>query len=213
VTDLLMLPKELAGEDINAAVRLVRSYFDLSSLGRYFSGALFERLDGGGDRPGVRNRITGADIIAVSMLSVGIPSPGIATLHARAQEISALLAGIPWDLDLVDADSAVIGPDSDAWRLWELLVGVEGIKWVTASKLLARKRPRLLPVYDSVVRAVLGHPKQFWFSLQATVAANDRALYRRLLSIREAAGVGDDISSLRIFDVVCWRVGQELASQ
>jgi hypothetical protein len=85
---------------------------------------------------------------------------------------------------------------------------VHGIEWVVANKLLARKRPRLLPVYDNDVRDLLGAPTDFWASLRETLAADDQALHRRLLNIRDEAGVGDDVSALRVFDVVCWMLAQ-----
>ena len=202
------LPAELAGRDTAHAVRLVQSYFDPSPLmPHHFSGAYFERLDGGGDRAGVRNRITGADIVAVSMLSVTIPSDSVKKLDELSDTISDHLEHIPWDLNLVDAGADQIGESSPAWKLWDALTKIDHIGWVTANKLLARKRPLLLPVYDNVVRDLFDAPTSLWASLQATLASDDRALFNRLLAIREAAGVGDDISPLRVFDVVCWRLG------
>ncbi|MGO1341166.1 MAG: DUF6308 family protein, partial [Cellulosimicrobium funkei] len=39
---------------------------------------------------------------------------------------------------------------------------------------------------------------------RAPPPAHDRALHRHLVSLRDEAGIGDDISALRVFDVVVW---------
>jgi Family of unknown function (DUF6308) len=55
------------------AAPLVREYFARDDGRLLFSGALFERLGGGGDRPEVANRFTPDDIVAAKMLSVEVP--------------------------------------------------------------------------------------------------------------------------------------------
>ncbi len=162
--------------DIDEAASLVRGYFDTSVPGKQYTGAFFERLDGGGDRPAVANRITGADLVAVQMLSVTVPEDAAAALSSKANQIEDLLCQIRADQDLVDVEESVVAPESPAWELWQLLLDIPGIGWVTANKLLARKRPRLLPVYDNVVRDLLGRPDHFWASLRRELAADDCAL-------------------------------------
>ncbi|MDF3312967.1 DUF6308 family protein [Rhodococcus koreensis] len=39
--------------------------------------------------------------------------------------------------------------------------------------------------------------------------ADDGALHHRLLSIRKEAGLPDEISVLRVFDVIAWMDGEE----
>jgi len=73
---------------------------------------------------------------------------------------------------------------------------------VIAGKLVARKRPRLIPVYDSVVRERVGHPEHFWAALNEDLRADNGALHRRLVDIRRQSAIGEDISALRIFDIV-----------
>ena len=98
-----------------------------------------------------------------------------------------------------------------AEELWTLIRSSgKGMGRTKTSKLLARKRPRLLPVVDSVVRATLGHRNgrtDFYETLQQTLAADDEALHNRLLEIRQRSGVGDDISVLRCFDILVWMSG------
>lgn len=208
MTTLLDLPTELQPGAEDEATGLLQRYFDLSLDGGYYSGALFERLDGGGDREEVRDKFTGADLIAVKMLSIRVPQEMVYGIRDHEQSFSDLLRQIPHDLDLVDASVDVISKGSPAWTLWSALNRVHGVGWVVANKLLARKRPRLLPVYDNDVRDLLGSPNGFWSSLHATLRADDGALHNRLVDIRHRAGVGGDISPLRVFDIVCWMAAQ-----
>ena len=100
-------------------------------------------------------------------------------------------------------------PGSPADRLWEAL-RKSGVGPVTTSKLLARKRPKLLPVIDSVVKEVLNHPTNanFWLTLHAHLRADGGRLHENLLAIRQVAGLSDKISAIRCFDVVVWMVGK-----
>lgn len=72
-------------------------------------------------------------------------------------QVQQLLRRVPADLDIwevpADGFDRDLGPDSPAWELWEIIAirqdgaGFAG-KYVTASKLLHGKRPRLIPIYD-----------------------------------------------------------------
>jgi Family of unknown function (DUF6308) len=100
------IPEELRDEDV--AVRLVKDYFaDDPATGRAeYSGAYFERLGGGGDRPEVAYQVTAEDLLAVSMLSVPVVRYyALHVLDYRAREISGLLAQIPVDVALADDEA------------------------------------------------------------------------------------------------------------
>lgn len=120
-------------------------------------------------------------------------------------QIQGLLgaAGLAPGLELWSVPQDVIGDESEASQLWSILQAVPGIGWVTAAKLLARKRPHLLPVYDQVVKAAL-QPRsdRFWVPLWAEF--QDGRLVERLREIRSEASVDDGISPLRILDVAIW---------
>ncbi|HVE46427.1 MAG TPA: DUF6308 family protein [Acidimicrobiales bacterium] len=96
-----------------------------------------------------------------------------------------------------------IAEGSPAARLWTLLEAVPGIGWVTGAKLLARKRPHLLPVYDQVVKAAL-QPRsgRFWEPLWEEL--QDVRIVGRLEEVRSGAGVDGAVSLLRILDVAIW---------
>jgi Family of unknown function (DUF6308) len=211
------IPDELRDE--NVAVGLVKAYFaDDPATGRAeYSGSYFERLGGGGDRPEVAYQITAEDLLAVSMLSV--PVVGYYALHVldyRGREISGLLARIPLGVTLTDDEADhLIAEGGPAWELWELLRGIKPrpqdkkhLGPVAAGKLLARKRPQLLPVYDSHVKEVLRRPSndQAWWSDLRCELTKDGALVRELETVRARAGAGH-LSLLRTFDIMCWMFG------
>ena len=171
-----------------------------------FTGSRFEHLAGGGDRPEVADRITAEDLIAVQTLSVTVPA-GVALdiLEGRlGVRLSGLLHAIPRDIDMVDADAVVVADGSPADQAWGLLCEQYGVNWVIAGKVLARKRPRLLPVYDRVVRCAVGRPRSFWLALHAALREDDAALHRQLLELRQAAGLPETVSVLRVCDVAVW---------
>ncbi|MFE2944924.1 DUF6308 family protein [Streptomyces sp. NPDC059255] len=171
-----------------------------------FTGSRFEHLAGGGDRPEVADRFTAEDLVAVQTLSVTVPaSVALDILEGRlGVRLSGLLQAIAWDIDMVDAEADVLAEGS-ADQAWHLLCAQHGVDWVIAGKLLARKRPRLLPAYDRVVRCALGRPRpSFWLALHAALRADDRALHRQLLALRQIAGVPETVSALRVCDVAVW---------
>ncbi|MBD3778440.1 MAG: hypothetical protein IE923_04145 [Micrococcales bacterium] len=191
---------------------VVRTYFLPRPTGR-FTGAHFERLGGGGDRPEVADAFTAEDLVAVSMLSIPVVGDtALEILLHRRNPLRELLRQIPTDLTLAAVDPEVIGPEWPAWRAYTLLRSIRDVGPTTASKLLARKRPHLLPVYDTVVAAELGLVDgRLWQPLSQWLNADGRAREAQLAQIRAAAGLGTDISLLRVFDVLVWMVGKGYA--
>ncbi|MEU5403883.1 DUF6308 family protein [Streptomyces sp. NPDC005963] len=171
-----------------------------------FTGGRFEHLAGGGDRLQVADRFTAEDLVAVQTLSVTVPAPVALDLleGPLGTQLSELLRSIPSDTDLSDADVSIVVDGSPAYRAWCLLEDQYKIGWVIAGKLLARKRPRLLPVYDRVVRCALGHPPSFWTDLRTALRGDDAALHHRLLGLRQSAGLPETVSALRVADVAVW---------
>ena len=106
------IPARLRDEDF--ATRLVKRYRATGTAGRArYSGAYFERIGGGGDRPpDIANQFTAEDLLAVTMLSVRIEGyHALEILHYQAGKLNDLLSQIPHDLALQDprAASVVIG--------------------------------------------------------------------------------------------------------
>ena len=70
-----------------------------------------------------------------------------------------------------DGAADLIAEGGPAWQLWELL---------------ARKRPHLIPVYDSHVKGTIGrrpNDQTYWTDLRSLLTADD-ALVRELETIR-----------------------------
>ena len=166
------------------------------------------------DRP---NRITAQDLTAVSMLGVTIPAGFAAwVLGPGAEDISRLLRQVPVDRRIHDPwDGAdPLDDDGPASRLWSLLQqgswpeasSANDVGWVKAGKLLAAKRPALLPVYDAEVRRYLGDPPHFWKTLRAALSTpEDRLLVSLpLAGVSSAAPADVDLTFLRAIDIVLW---------
>lgn len=217
----MKLPDILTQDRMRDAARLVNEYY--TKLYRNElpqTGSRFDDWAGGGDREAVAHSITADDLLAVSFLSVEIPPPAaIGIIETRAGEVTSLLEQIPTNLDLASATTedfeALLGSDSPANSLWRLLRGSDSYRWgigpTTASKIMARKRPRLIPIFDSVVGPLMGHhsPKGQWKTWH-TVLSNGAKLPEHLRAVKEASGIRRDISDLRTMDVVLWMHGKEL---
>jgi hypothetical protein len=106
------------------------------------------------------NVFTADDLVAVTFLSVQLgPLAAHVLLDERRSDFSELLEKIGPDHDLVD-EAEEIPADWPAWVLDKELMSLPEVGPTIASKLVARKRPRLVPVYDSVVSKVLGTKKE-----------------------------------------------------
>jgi Family of unknown function (DUF6308) len=202
--------------DENYAVKLLKEYLEKDGDGRFrYSGAYFERLAGGGDRPEVAYQVTAEDLLAVSMLSVRvIRYYALDVLVYQAREISGLLAQIPVGVTLADAGAdELIAKGGPAWKLWELLHDIKPplersrLGPVAAGKLLARKRPELIPVYDSHLKRVLSrhwNDQTWWGDLRCQMT-KDAELVSELEVVRARAGAdAAHLSLLRVFDIMCW---------
>jgi hypothetical protein len=186
----------------------LRRYFAEVEPPDDYTGRWYDQLGGSAD-PAAANRFTGEDIVAVSMLSLRVaPRVSWRILRTDAADLTALLKKIPTDIDLWNATDDQIDGTSAAHEIWHRLKsmaidgGNDGHAPVTASKLLARKRPRLIPVYDRQVKALLQLPRRtsWWLSLRQALDAETVTTIRQL---GQQAGV-PPISVLRTLDVILW---------
>lgn len=202
------------GED--EAVRYINRYFDLQVNGRpLYTGSRFETFAGGGRANA--NRITASDLIAVSMLGVHVPAQAsIGILGSLSERIERLLYRVPVDVTFENLTKGefdqLLGRDSPCDELWKLL-RQKGDRWkvgqTTASKIIARKRPNLVPIYDSVIARETGmeDSKPQWDRWFAAFHGDDGAkLTKRLGDLREKTGQ-HHLSLLRVLDIVLWMNG------
>ncbi|NHW47135.1 hypothetical protein HAV21_09555 [Paenarthrobacter sp. MSM-2-10-13] len=217
----MTLPKILSQSKIDEAAALVGEYYtklyrnDLPQ-----TGSRFDDWAGGGDKREVAHVITADDVLAVSFLSVHVTArAAIGLIETHADEVAELLERIPTDLDLSAVApheyAEVLGSQSPANQLWRLLRGSDSYRWgvgpTTASKIMARKRPRLMPIYDSVVGPLMGlnNSDTQWRTWHAALT-DGGGLPERLTAIREKSGIVLPISRLRTMDVVLWMHGKKL---
>ena len=194
--------------DTDAALDLVKNYLATAN-GRFFETYGFNETS--------PNRITSADLVAVTFLSMDV-SPrtrsGFLPAHTielaeREGQISRLLESIPADLELhcVPADryDELLGPDSAASRLFSLLKDILGEgRSVARHKLLARKRPGLIPVSDSKTRRELWGEGAWWRPWWEALT-EDPTIVEQLGDIRQKAGTpAAHLSILRTADIIIW---------
>lgn len=201
------------GIEGSKAVHYVKTYmraFDSESpayLGSQFE--VFGRIGGMDEQPNV---ITAEDVLAVQCLSVTIPVPVVlAVLGSKAEQISTVLTGLPVNLkfeDLTAADfSALAGfgqPMSELWAILRNRENLWGMGATKVSKLMARKRPELVPIIDSVISDGLGLGRQDYWAVWFEAFSADSTLKSRLEAIRWSAGF-PHLSLLRVLDIVLWR--------
>lgn len=74
------------------------------------------------------------------------------------------------------------------------------------SKLLAPKRPSLIPIFDSVVERLLPPVVDHWEAFGHVFADDDLPL---LLAIASRSGAPEGATLLRKLDVLLWMIGQQ----
>ena len=183
------LPEALSGADDEAALDLLARYYRPPAAAEgFYTGAVFDTWDSTGTRARDVDRFTADDLVAVTFLSVDVdPRAAHALLRERAAEFADLLAAVGPDRDLVE-EERVLGEDWAAWRLERALRALPSTGRTTASKLLARKRPKLLPIWDKVVAKTTGTRIAQWEPLRVALRAEGGVLHRRLLCLRAAGG-------------------------
>ncbi|MGF7124790.1 DUF6308 family protein [Rhodococcus sp. TAF43] len=202
----IRLPKVLASGDDGAAVEVLQQYFRAPwvKTGRLRSGALWDEWDSSGTRERDVDVFTADDLVAVTLLSVAVSPDGAdIILRERRDEFAELLREVGPDRDLVD-EADEMTPESPAWRLETALWTVPSVGRTVASKLIARKRPRLYPIYDRVVGEVLDTKKAHLNPVRQALRDNDRELHNRLVALRERAELPAAVPAIRILDVLAW---------
>lgn len=179
-------------DDPDAAARVER-YLDPTEPFPAFS---FDTL--GRRRP---YDLTIDDLLALSLLDAPIDAMAYRRLMELGPEIGAALRKLDPDLHLWQLRSQA---RRDAESLRGVVTSVLGVDDVTASKLLARKRPKLFPIIDErVVRFFGGRTEDVWSALGT--ALTDRELRARIDDELRPPGLDTSaLSLLRILDIAIW---------
>ncbi len=164
-----------------------------------FTGRLFERLAD----PDPFS-LTANDFVAVSALSVEVPPEAAGRLLGELHPtVGQLLRAIPVGASIADTPE-LLAESEAAWELYELLRSIHGLGPTTVSKLMAAKRPALVPIRDSVVWSALGEPELWWAPWVEFTTGGDAE--QRLAQVRSVAQLADadHLTLLRVIDVVIW---------
>lgn len=171
---------------------LVAAFYDPK---KSFAGETFDLV---GRNP--QGRVVIDDLLAITTLDVHLKPPAIRlVLETERRTITRLLRAIPSDVPLWEASS----DDLDAAAaLWDFFDTLPGVGWVTAGKLLARKRADLIPIYDSVVQRQLNPGgSEYWEPLRKALTSKRR---RKNIDALKPPGISPQIGTLRILDSCVW---------
>ena len=127
-----------------------------------FTGRFFEQFLARSDP----DRFTAFDLVAVSTLSVTIPA-GAASVILLDPVTSAslnrlLVQAPPAGVDLADTELDDIADNSPLSQLYVAIRQLPGMGPTRTSKLLASKRPGVVPIRDSVVSTLLKAGDRWW---------------------------------------------------
>lgn len=179
-------------------------------LGQYFSrytGRHFESFIA----RSTPDRFTAGDICAAATLSVPFTGSAVADLLVeRAEYFNTLLNadGVPpHDADLRTVSEEMIADDSPLATLYTQLKSLDQVHYVRASKLLAAKRPGLVPIRDSVVEEFLGAGERWWRPYRELVTLD--GLADRIVELSSTASAKATL--LRRIDVALWMAGKRSA--
>lgn len=203
----LHLPRTVFSDQTERAVDLLGHYFTPDK----FTGSHWDGFDPSGTREASANEFTSDDVASAALLNT--PVPGHAVVHlliTQSERFSELLRIVGPDRDFIDVDPDPSGKDmAPVYELYEALKDLPKIGPTIASKLVARKRPRLFPIIDSDLRRTVFHEtrKDGYVGralLHAEFSAQERTIWQRLESYRCAAALPAEVTTLRVFDVLAW---------
>jgi hypothetical protein len=214
------LPDILSDQNVKAAAKLLRRYYrDTDKKGLLSTGSYFDEWAGRGDTAN-RDVITDRDAVAVSTLSVKVPAKAMVGLAGpeTAARVTELLRQIPTNVALSSLSrkdaAALLTGSGPANLLWKELRRTKDNRWgigaTTASKIMARKRPHLIPIWDEVIGQVIGvdSSKDQWMNWHSLLTEGTGPP-ERLAEIHRLSEVALPLSELRIMDVVLWRYGKD----
>lgn len=206
-TPRLHLPHVVTSEDESLATSALRAYF----FSQEFTGGQWDGFDPSGTRAQSSNVFTADDALSTALLGTELSGRAVSGLLVDPQhDFGVLLSAVGPDRNFIEVDPDPTGDDMrPVYSLYEALKDLPDVGYTRASKLLARKRPRLFAIIDSkVLETVFRETETDTYVgrslLHAALAADDHKLWERLAGFRRAAELPEDVSVLRVFDVLAW---------
>ena len=175
---------------------LVHRYFNPQG-NEPFAGALFHTL--GDNDP---SRFGNDDLLSLNLLDESVTALQIEKLTRG--KFDDLLQALGENYDITELDG---GPYEPANKIWIALFDIHGFGPTRVAKLLARKRPKLIPIRDSIVNKQLQIAGfSWWKSLAATMRHSH---VKELLEEMSPTKDECDVSHLRVLDVAIWMHGSQ----
>lgn len=166
-----------------------------------------------------------ADLLAPLLLNVNrISISTYEALQTARPQLQRVLDQLSPDLTLVDADQQQVSVTAELFGVLDG-TGIPGAQGTVLSKLLHRKRPGLIPLYDEQVRGVYQDGdqapvppqrgrswQQFWAVFTTAVQAD---LVREFDFWQQLAALapGPPVTALRALDIVAWWAGRPTGPQ
>jgi hypothetical protein len=167
--------------------------------------------------------LSDGDLLAYALLNVPPRLPAYYSLRAARPQLLEWLRRTDEKANLLDAN------ESDLQALGKLFAildgpGIPGVRGTILAKVMHRKRPHLVPLYDQYVhRVYVGHPGaplqpdhgRSWAAFIPLLAQQIRDDLRTGLDFFEQiAGLGEvgPVTPLRALDIVTWQAGRKLPS-
>lgn len=177
------------------APALVAAYFEPDC------GFAADTFDTVGENP--PDKFAVGDLLALNLLDERLGPRAVRALLSSEGNREIGLIGIDPDARLGDeGDGEVL---AEAHEVWNRLCRLDGVGPVKAGKLLARKRPRLVPIVDSVVIRVVGAGRGRYWSVFGEFMGDEAN--RNLLRTMRPESAVESASLLRVLDVAIWTRG------
>lgn len=198
------------------ALRQVRDYLQ---DGTRYAYPAYDTFDGGAGG----DELSDGDLLAYALLNVPPRLPAYYSLRAARPRLVEWLRATPADVSLAEAG------DAEVDRLGELYSildgpGLRGVGGTILAKVMHRKRPLLVPLYDRFVfRVYAGHPAapltrvrgrswaEFMPLLARAIGQDLRGGASFFTEAASQATVGP-VTPLRALDIVAWDTGRRLGS-
>ena len=170
-----------------------------------FTGSLWDPAIERRATPDSWNLIDVEDLYSPTLLSAPIRASAGQAIIERADAIGTHLRGIDPEVSLWHPDSHKVDDAlCCAERLTRELKRIPHIGPTKASKLIAAKRPALIPIWDSQVCLALGAGRmswrQYWMAWRRTLTTE---VVEQLRHLATEAGRGS-LSPLRTIDIIIW---------
>jgi hypothetical protein len=175
---------------------LVETYFRRDEP--VFAGELFNTL--GTNEP---YSVEADDLLAVGLLDEAFDAEAAYRILMEDRETYAqLLHDIGPDVDIWDP-KANVDDGSPADQMWDRLEAINGVGPVRAGKLLARKRPHLIPIWDSVMARIFpGQGKEYWTRMRDCLAEDD--FHEKVAQTLRPEWLSPLVPTLRLLDGALW---------